>query len=77
MPTTPTSTSTPTNGDLSNLKLAQNQTELSRQISELAATVEVQGRLLKRLVTVLDVEDPSGERELNGKGKQTQFGPVR
>ncbi|EKM79679.1 hypothetical protein AGABI1DRAFT_59386 [Agaricus bisporus var. burnettii JB137-S8] len=77
MPTTPTSTSTPTNGDLSNLKLAQNQTELSRQISELAATVEVQGRLLKRLVTVLDVEDPSGERELNGKGKQTQFEPVR
>jgi hypothetical protein len=36
------------------MKLAQNQTELSRQIEELAATVEVQGRLLRRLLEKLD-----------------------
>ncbi|KAF5317647.1 hypothetical protein D9619_012557 [Psilocybe cf. subviscida] len=36
--------------DLTNLKLAQNQTELSRQIEELASAVQVQGRLLARLV---------------------------
>ncbi|KAJ3510190.1 hypothetical protein NLJ89_g4820 [Agrocybe chaxingu] len=42
--------------DLSNLKLAQNQTELSRQIQELAATVEIQGKLLQRLLTKLDVD---------------------
>ncbi|KIM34880.1 hypothetical protein M413DRAFT_79961 [Hebeloma cylindrosporum] len=40
--------------DLTNLKLAQNQTELSRQIEELAGTVEVQGRLLRRLLEKLD-----------------------
>ncbi|KAF8956806.1 hypothetical protein BDZ97DRAFT_1847600 [Flammula alnicola] len=40
--------------DLSNMKLAQNQTELSRQIEELAATVEVQGRMLHRLLEKLD-----------------------
>ena len=36
------------------MKLAQNQTELSRQIEELAATVEVQGRMLQRLMEVLE-----------------------
>ena len=40
--------------DLSNMKLAQNQTELSRQIEELAGTMEVQGRLLRRLLEKLD-----------------------
>ncbi|KAJ3536670.1 hypothetical protein NMY22_g5926 [Coprinellus aureogranulatus] len=39
--------------DLSNMKLAQNQTELSRQIEELRAVVERQGRLLEGLVEVL------------------------
>jgi len=40
--------------DLSNMKLAQNQTELSRQIENLAATVEIQGRMLQRLMEVLE-----------------------
>ena len=40
--------------DLLNLKLTQNQTELSRQIEELAATVEVQGKMLRRLLGKLD-----------------------
>jgi len=40
--------------DLSNMKLAQNQTELSRQIEDLAATVEIQGRMLQRLMEVLE-----------------------
>ncbi|PPQ71930.1 hypothetical protein CVT25_001736, partial [Psilocybe cyanescens] len=43
-------TTTATGRDLSNMKLAQNQTELSRQIEELAAAMEVQGRLLRRLM---------------------------
>ncbi|KAF9473491.1 voltage-gated potassium channel [Pholiota conissans] len=46
---------TPATGrDLSNMKLAQNQTELSRQIEDLASTVEIQGRLLERLLEKLD-----------------------
>ncbi|KAF8074171.1 hypothetical protein FPV67DRAFT_791341 [Lyophyllum atratum] len=48
--------------DLSNLKLAQNQTELSRQISELRATVDVQGRLMQQLLEAL--------QERTGKGKE-------
>ncbi|KAF8156567.1 hypothetical protein B0H34DRAFT_466692 [Crassisporium funariophilum] len=36
--------------DLSNMKLAQNQTELSRQIEELSRAVEAQGVLIRRLV---------------------------
>lgn len=40
--------------DLTNLKLAQNQTELSRQISELRVAMEAQGELLRRLVDVSD-----------------------
>ncbi|KAF9525586.1 hypothetical protein CPB83DRAFT_818299, partial [Crepidotus variabilis] len=40
--------------DLSNLKLAQNQTELSKQIHELSATVEMQAKLLQRLIKKLD-----------------------
>lgn len=40
--------------DLSNRKLAQNQTELSRQISELRNAVEVQGEMIRRLVGMLE-----------------------
>ena len=46
------------------MKLAQNQTELSRQIEELAGTVEVQGRLLRRLLEKL--ESSSGSAMSNG-----------
>ncbi|KAI9456321.1 hypothetical protein HD554DRAFT_2145550 [Boletus coccyginus] len=44
--------------DLTNRKLAQNQTELSRQISELRSVVEVQGEMIRRLVGML--EDGAG-----------------
>lgn len=50
--------------DLSNLKLAQNQTELSRQIEDLADTVDAQGKLLVRLLERLD-----------GGGLSTGVGP--
>ena len=40
--------------DLSNFKLAQNQTELSHQIEDLKATVELQGKLLTRLLVALE-----------------------
>ena len=43
--------------DLSNLKLAQNQTELSRQIDELAGVVEAQGKMLTRLLELLEEKD--------------------
>ncbi|KAF8988556.1 hypothetical protein BDQ17DRAFT_1314624 [Cyathus striatus] len=46
--------------DLSNLKLAQNQTELSRQIAELTSTVEMQRRMLQRLVEMLEEKDAKG-----------------
>ena len=36
--------------DLSNLKLAQNQTELSEQIMQLHQTLEAQGRLITQLI---------------------------
>jgi len=39
--------------DLTNRKLAQNQTELSRQIAELRIMVEAQGRTLEQLLDVL------------------------
>ena len=45
--------------DLSNFKLAQNQTELSHQIEDLKATVELQGKVLTRLLVAL--EGRSGE----------------
>ena len=32
------------------MKLAQNQTELSKQIEDLAAIIEIQGRMLQRLM---------------------------
>jgi len=53
--------------DLSNMKLAQNQTELSRQIDELRETVEMQGKMLQRLLEKLDAgADAVG----SGKGKE-------
>jgi len=49
-----------TTTDLSNFKLAENQTELSKQISELRTTVEEQGILLRRL---LDAVEKGKQRE--------------
>jgi potassium voltage-gated channel Shal-related subfamily D protein 2 len=43
--------------DLSNFKLAQNQTELSKQIEELKTTVLKQGQMMSRLLEVLDGRD--------------------
>jgi potassium voltage-gated channel Shal-related subfamily D protein 2 len=45
---------TMTGQDLSNLKLAENQTELSRQIAELRATIEEQSVMVDRLIGLLD-----------------------
>ncbi|KAF5377877.1 hypothetical protein D9615_006821 [Tricholomella constricta] len=42
--------------DLTNRKLAQNQTELSHQISELRSTVEAQGQMLQQLLDALQVQ---------------------
>jgi potassium voltage-gated channel Shal-related subfamily D protein 2 len=39
--------------DLTNRKLAQNQTELSQQITELRVTVETQGRMIEKLLEAL------------------------
>jgi hypothetical protein len=47
------------------MKLAQNQTELSRQIEELRHVVEGQGHMVGRLLEVL------GERE-KGEGKSAR-----
>lgn len=51
--------------DLSNRKLAQNQTELSQQISELRVTVEIQGEMIRELLGYLRVEG-------TGKGKRRE-----
>lgn len=40
--------------DLSNRKLAHNQTELSKQIAELRGVVEAQGQIIARLVAALE-----------------------
>ena len=48
--------------DLSNLKLAENQTELSRQISDLRSALEEQGAMIKRLAEILEIS----------KGKQSE-----
>ncbi|KAF9546671.1 voltage-gated potassium channel [Agrocybe pediades] len=47
--------------DLSNLKLAQNQTELSRQIEELRETMEAQGKLLMRLLERMEGKGAANE----------------
>jgi potassium voltage-gated channel Shal-related subfamily D protein 2 len=39
--------------DLTNRKLAQNQTELSQQIAELRVTVENQGRMIEQLLEAI------------------------
>ncbi|EIN12884.1 voltage-gated potassium channel [Punctularia strigosozonata HHB-11173 SS5] len=56
--------------DLSNRKLAQNQTELSHQITELRATVEAQGEMLERLVAALEAGGGGGSRIRHGYGEQ-------
>ncbi|EEB97003.1 hypothetical protein MPER_03766, partial [Moniliophthora perniciosa FA553] len=48
--------------DLSNRKLAQNQTELSKQISELRDTVEMQGEMIKRLLEALEARTKGKQR---------------
>jgi len=53
--------------DLSNTKLAQNQTELSKQIVDLSRMVEEQGQLLRRVMKVLE-----GENSNLGKGKERE-----
>ncbi|KAF9222858.1 voltage-gated potassium channel [Gyrodon lividus] len=60
--------------DLSNRKLAQNQTELSQQISELRVAVEMQGQMIGRLLTAL--EGRTGMGDGNGKGKGRESGSV-
>lgn len=50
------------NRDLSNLKLAQNQSELSRQISDLRATVEAQGGMIEKLLDVLEAKSKGKQR---------------
>ncbi|KAG2094232.1 uncharacterized protein F5147DRAFT_719907 [Suillus discolor] len=55
--------------DLSNRKLAQNQTELSQQISELRATVEMQSEMIQELLGYLRVEGTAkGKRRENVVG---------
>ncbi|KXN84036.1 Potassium voltage-gated channel subfamily B member 2 [Leucoagaricus sp. SymC.cos] len=58
--------------DLSNTKLAQNQTELSKQIKDLSWTVEQQGKLLKKLITLMGEESEDGSSTYSGKGKGTR-----
>lgn len=48
--------------DLSNYKLAQNQTELSNQISDLRAVVEMQGKLIQRMTLALENSSKGKER---------------
>ncbi|KIJ59661.1 hypothetical protein HYDPIDRAFT_140475 [Hydnomerulius pinastri MD-312] len=52
--------------DLSNRKLAQNQTELSQQISELRVTVEMQGEMIRELLGVL-----VGKEAAKGKRRES------
>ena len=47
------------------MKLAQNQTELSKQIEDLTATVEIQGRMLQRLLEILAEKNPGKESSTN------------
>lgn len=55
--------------DLSNRKLAQNQAELSQQISELRVTVEMQGEMIRELLGYLHVEGTAkGKCRENGVG---------
>ncbi|KAG1716077.1 hypothetical protein ID866_1103 [Astraeus odoratus] len=49
--------------DLTNRKLAQNQAELSRQISELRMAVEQQGEVVKELLAILGRKEKAEQRE--------------
>ena len=51
--------------DLSNFKLAENQTELRKQIVDLRKTVEAQGELVRRLVDLIERDRKGKERELD------------
>ncbi|KAF8125082.1 hypothetical protein EV363DRAFT_677447 [Boletus edulis] len=53
-PTLATSLGIRSGRDLSNRKLAQNQTEVSRQISELRSVVEAQGEMIRYLMGMLE-----------------------
>ncbi|KAF9234153.1 hypothetical protein BU15DRAFT_90082 [Melanogaster broomeanus] len=58
--------------DLSNRKLAQNQTELSQQISELRVAVETQGETIRQLLVVLEGRTREvGVGDVKGKGRQS------
>jgi len=48
--------------DLSNRKLAQNQMELSNQISELRGTIDAQGEMIKRLLDILESKSKGKQR---------------
>ncbi|KAJ7775034.1 hypothetical protein B0H16DRAFT_1362395 [Mycena metata] len=50
--------------DLSNRKLAHNQTELSKQISDLRSLVEAQGQLITQLVTALEGKGKGRARDV-------------
>ncbi|KAJ6453484.1 hypothetical protein C8R47DRAFT_1168122 [Mycena vitilis] len=53
-----------TPSDLSNRKLAYNQTELSKQISELRGVVEAQGELIARLASALEGKGKARAHEI-------------
>ncbi|KAJ8517447.1 hypothetical protein ONZ45_g5391 [Pleurotus djamor] len=52
--------------DLSNFKLAQNQTELSSQISELRTLVEMQGKHIQRLMLMMEANSKGKGRDVDG-----------
>ncbi|KDQ50541.1 hypothetical protein JAAARDRAFT_74182 [Jaapia argillacea MUCL 33604] len=55
--------------DLTNRKLAHNQAELSRQITDLRMTVEAQGEAVRRLLDALQSDGLGVGGGVNGKGK--------
>lgn len=59
--------------DLSNMKLAQNQTELSKQIADLSRVVEEQGLLLRRLVNVLEGDNMNSRKGKEREGDLTVY----
>lgn len=59
----PSESQTEPHRDLSNRKLAQNQTELSQQISDLRSTVERQSEMMRQLLAIL------GDREHGKRGE--------
>ncbi|KAH7885584.1 hypothetical protein F5I97DRAFT_1810902 [Phlebopus sp. FC_14] len=58
-------------GGISNRKLAQNQTELSQQISELRGTIELQGEMIKKLLTVLEGQAKGKRKESISMGRNS------